>query len=124
LAVDALVTILAAVPWTSYNSIMKRDATALLKKALALPIKDRAAIAEALLASLDEHSGNDVEAAWKTEIERRITELDAGAVSPIPWPEVRQRLFERARRRALKRLRAGLDLQWAPMGSRDDLHRR
>ena len=124
LAVDPLVTILAAVPWTSYNSIMKRDATALLKKALALPIKDRAAIAEALLASLDEHSGNDAEAAWKTEIERRITELDEGAVSPIPWPEVRQRLFEGARRRALKRLRAGLDLQWAPMGSRDDLHRR
>ena len=80
--------------------------------------------AEALLASLDEHCGHDAEAAWKTEIERRITELDAGAVSPIPWPEVRQRLFERARRRALKRLRAGLDLQWAPMGSRDDLHRR
>ena len=94
------------------------------KEALALPVKDRAAIAEALLASLDEHCGHDAEAAWKTEIERRITELDAGAVSSIPWPEVRRRLFERARRRALKRLRAGLDLQWAPMGSRDDLHRR
>jgi len=103
---------------------MKPDATALLKEALALPVKDRAAIADALLASLDEHSGNDAEAAWKTEIERRITELDAGAVSSIPWPEVRRRLFERARRRALTRLRAGLDLQWAPMGSRDDLHRR
>lgn len=124
LAVDPLVTILAVVPWTSYNSIMKRDATALLKEALALPVKDRAAIAEALLASLDEHCGDDAESAWKTEIERRITELDAGAVSPIAWPEVRQRLFERARRRALKRLRAGLDLQWAPMASRDDLHRR
>jgi putative addiction module component (TIGR02574 family) len=95
-----------------------------VEEALALPIKDRAAIAEALLASLDEHSANDAEAAWKTEIERRITELDAGAVSPIPWPEVRQHLFERARGRGLKRLRAGLDLQWAPMGSRDDLHRR
>lgn len=86
-------------PGTSYNSIMKRDATALLKEALALPVKDRVAIAEALVASLDEHSGNDAEAAWKTEIDRRITELDAGAVSPIPWPEVRQHLFERARDR-------------------------
>jgi putative addiction module component (TIGR02574 family) len=103
---------------------MERDATALLKEALALPVKDRTAIAEALLASLYEHSGNDAEAAWKTEIERRITELDAGAVSPIPWREVLQRPFERARRRALKRLRAGLDLQWVPMASRDDLHRR
>jgi putative addiction module component (TIGR02574 family) len=124
LAVDPLVTILAVVPWTSYNSIMKRDATPVLKEALALPVEDRAAVGEALLASLDEHCGDDAESAWKTEIERRITELDAGAVSPIPWTEVRQRLFERARRRALKRLRAGLDLQWAPMGSRDDLHRR
>jgi putative addiction module component (TIGR02574 family) len=78
LAVDPLVAILAVVPWTSYNSIMKRDATALLKEALALPVKDRAAIAEALLASLDEHCGDDAESAWKTEIERRITELDAG----------------------------------------------
>jgi putative addiction module component (TIGR02574 family) len=103
---------------------MKRDATALLREALALPAKDRAAIVEALLASLDEHSRNDAEAAWKTEINRRITELDAGAVSPIPWSEVRKRLFERARRRALRRLSTGMDLQWAPVGSRDDLHRR
>jgi hypothetical protein len=37
---------------------------------------------------------------------------------------VRRRLFERARRRALRRLRDGLDLQWVPVASRDDLHRR
>jgi putative addiction module component (TIGR02574 family) len=101
---------------------MKRDATALLKEALTLPAKDRAALAEALLASLDEQSDDDAEAAWKGEIERRITELDTGVVSPIPWPEVRRRLFERARRRALKRLQDGLDLQWTPVRSREDLH--
>jgi hypothetical protein len=28
------------------------------------------------------------------EIERRVTELDSGTVSTVPWPEVRQRLFE------------------------------
>jgi hypothetical protein len=38
--------------------------------------------------------------------------------------EMRGRLFARARHRALKRLRAGLDLQWTPAASRDDLHRR
>jgi putative addiction module component (TIGR02574 family) len=103
---------------------MKRNAAEILKKALALPSEDRVALAEALLASLDEHSDNDGEAAWATEIERRIAELDSRAVSTIPWRAVRQRLFDRARRRALARLRDGLDLQWVPCGSREALHRR
>src|SRR5712691_4868225 len=47
--------------------------------------KERAAFAEALIASLDEHSDDDTAAAWNTEIERRIIELDARAVSTIPW---------------------------------------
>jgi hypothetical protein len=34
------------------------------------------------------------------------------------------RQFVRARRRALKRLREGLDLQWVPAASRDELHYR
>ena len=38
---------------------------------------------------------------------------------------VRERkAFERARRRALARLREGLDLHWAPPRSRDELHER
>ena len=64
---------------------MKRDVTALLKEALALPATDRAALAEALVASLEEHSDEEVVAVWKIEIERRISELDAGVVSMIPW---------------------------------------
>jgi hypothetical protein len=32
--------------------------------------------------------------------------------------------FDKARRRALARLREGLDLQWTPPGSRDELHER
>ena len=73
---------------------MKRDATALLYEALALPPTERAALAEALLASLEEHSDEDAEAAWKTEIERRISEIETHAVSLIQWPEVRRRLFD------------------------------
>jgi putative addiction module component (TIGR02574 family) len=101
---------------------MKRKAAALLKEALTLPAKDRAAMAEELIASLDGRSDDDAATAWKSEIERRIKELDAGAVSPIPWTEVRRRLFDRARRRALKRLRDGFDLQWTSARSREDLH--
>lgn len=38
---------------------------------------------------------------------------------------VRERkTYERARKRALARLREGLDLQWTPSRSRDDLHER
>jgi hypothetical protein len=38
---------------------------------------------------------------------------------------VRERkAFDRASRRALARLREGLDLQWTPPGSRDELHER
>jgi len=35
-----------------------------------------------------------------------------------------RRAFERARRRALARLREGLDLGWTPPRSRDELHER
>jgi hypothetical protein len=38
---------------------------------------------------------------------------------------VRERkAFDKARRRALARLRQGLDLQWTPPKSRDELHER
>lgn len=38
---------------------------------------------------------------------------------------VRERkTYERARKRALARLREGFDLQWTPPGSRDELHER
>jgi len=38
---------------------------------------------------------------------------------------VRERkAFDNARRRALARLRDGLDLQWTPAASRDELHER
>lgn len=38
---------------------------------------------------------------------------------------VRQRkTYDRARKRALARLREGLDMQWTPASSRDELHER
>jgi hypothetical protein len=36
----------------------------------------------------------------------------------------KSRSFRTARRRALRRLRKGLDLSWTPTDSRDELHRR
>jgi transcriptional regulator with XRE-family HTH domain len=36
----------------------------------------------------------------------------------------RSRSFSQARKRALRRLRQGIDLRWTPAPSRDELHRR
>jgi putative addiction module component (TIGR02574 family) len=74
---------------------MKREAAEILKAALALPTEDRAALAGSLLESLDTEVDEDVEAAWGNEVNRRVTELDRGAVQTIPWPEVRRRLAAR-----------------------------
>lgn len=71
---------------------MKREAAAILKDALALPIEARAALARSLLESLKADVHEDSEAAWATELSRRVCELDSGAVNTIPWAEVRRRL--------------------------------
>jgi len=74
---------------------MKRDAAEILKEALALPTEARAALAGSLLDSLDTAVDEDAEAAWATEVNRRVTELDDGTVKTIPWSEVRRRLAAR-----------------------------
>ncbi len=43
--------------------------------------------------TLDPITEPDVEAAWSTEIERRLAEIDAGTVELIPWDDVRLELF-------------------------------
>ena len=74
---------------------MKRDAAEILKEALALPIEARAALAGSLLDSLDTDVDDDAEAAWAAEVNRRVAELDSGAVKTIPCAEVRRRLAAR-----------------------------
>ena len=74
---------------------MKRDAAEIRKDALALPTEARAALAGSLLESLDTEVDEDAEAAWATEVNRRIVELDSRAVKIVPWAEVRRRLAVR-----------------------------
>ena len=74
---------------------MKRSAAGILTDALALPIEARAALAGSLLESLDTQVGEDTEAAWATEMNRRVAELDSAVVKTIPWAEVRRRLAAR-----------------------------
>jgi hypothetical protein len=67
-----------------YNSGMKRDAEEILKDALALPSDARAALAAALIQSLDGEIDDDARTAWATEVQRRVAEVDAGEVLRSP----------------------------------------
>jgi len=71
---------------------MADEATELLKRALTLPVAERAELAGSLIESLDEAVDESVEAAWNEEIARRMEDLDSGRVKPISLEEARRRL--------------------------------
>ncbi len=71
---------------------MNREATELLKKALSLPVEERADLAGSLIESLDNSEDDSVAAAWDEEIARRMAELDSGKVKPVALEEARRRL--------------------------------
>ena len=48
-----------------------------------------------LIETLDAESEEGVEDAWRVEIERRMAELDSGAVETVSWEELRARLYRR-----------------------------
>ena len=54
-------------------------------EALKLSSGERAAFAQLLLASLDEDA--EIEDAWAAEVERRIAEVESGAVQVVPIAE-------------------------------------
>ena len=56
--------------------------------------QDRAELVGMLLESLDLDSEDGVEAAWLSEIERRVEELDSGSTQSVSWIDVRDRIFE------------------------------
>jgi putative addiction module component (TIGR02574 family) len=74
---------------------MPKDFKDVFRDAAELSERDRATLAGLLIESLESEPDPEVEAAWAAEIERRVAELDAGAVKTIPWEEVRQRLLDR-----------------------------
>lgn len=76
---------------------MTRESAELLKKALALPEEERAALAGSLMDSLDDVVDESAEAAWNQEIARRIEDLDSGKAKTIPWDQIRSRISDRLR---------------------------
>jgi putative addiction module component (TIGR02574 family) len=64
------------------------DLKTLEREVLNLPASDRAKLAHELLESLDNLSPKQLDEAWLDESERRLKEVDSGAVSLIPAEEV------------------------------------
>ncbi len=54
----------------------------------ALPLQDRAALAQRLLLSLEEVSPSEFDKLWGEESARRTAEFDAGNLQAIPGEEV------------------------------------
>ncbi len=71
---------------------MSPEASDLLKRALALPSDERAALANTLLDSL-EASHLSVEDAWDEEVARRIEDLNAGKAVTVPWEQLHRELM-------------------------------
>jgi putative addiction module component (TIGR02574 family) len=70
---------------------MMQDAQELLKKALALPDKERADLAGSLIDSLDDTVDENAEAAWQEEVVRRLEDVQSGKVKTTSWDKVRQK---------------------------------
>lgn len=72
---------------------MTQEAAELLKKALALPVSERADLAGSLIESLDDTQDESVGAAWDEEVARRMADIDSGGVKPVSLEEARRRLL-------------------------------
>ncbi|MGA7339478.1 MAG: addiction module protein [Terracidiphilus sp.] len=74
---------------------MSPNAQRLLDEARQLSPDEREWLAECLLIDDESISAAEVESAWDTEIERRLAEIDSGAVKMIPGDEVLERMDAR-----------------------------
>ena len=71
---------------------MSPEVSDLLKRALALPVDERAALANTLLDSL-ETTNESVQEAWDEEVARRMEALKAGKAVTVPWEQLHRELL-------------------------------
>ena len=72
-------------------SQMTPEVAKLLEQALALSVEEREALADSLISNLDGKVDEGVQAAWESEIGKRVVELDSGTAETTSWAEVRRR---------------------------------
>ncbi|TWU51706.1 putative addiction module component [Rubripirellula reticaptiva] len=73
------------------------NANDLIATAMQMPLSERVALANAMLNSIDsaadsEATQEEIDAAWDTEIGRRIDDIDSGRVKTVPSSEVWKRI--------------------------------
>jgi putative addiction module component (TIGR02574 family) len=71
----------------------------LRSQAMALPAKERAELAHALLESLHEEADPDAEGAWLAELDRRAQAVADGTAELIDWDQARERIAARLKAR-------------------------
>jgi len=71
-----------------YNLHMNRSAQQVLEDARRLPTSDFDWLIGELLQAGDGSSDAEIDEAWKTEVERRVAESDAGHAVTYSWEEV------------------------------------
>jgi putative addiction module component (TIGR02574 family) len=71
---------------------MSPEISDLLKRALALSVEERAALANTLLDSL-EATNESVQEAWDEEVARRIEDLKTGKAVTVPWEQLHRELL-------------------------------
>ena len=74
---------------------MSPEVSDLLKRALSLPVDERAALANTLLDSL-EQMDESAQEAWDKEVARRVKDLEAGKAVTVPWEELGRKLLTMA----------------------------
>ena len=74
--------------------VMDPQVQRLLDQAYLLLPVHRAALATALIESLESNRDPDVARAWEQEINRRQADLKEGRVLAVPWDEARRQMFE------------------------------
>lgn len=63
-----------------------------LASSKSLTADERARLAHALIASLDQQQDDDAEPQWLAATEQRIGEIEAGYVTGVSWQEIKQQL--------------------------------
>lgn len=66
--------------------------TEVIKGAMSLDVRDRAALAEKLLASLEELSEDEADRLWAEESERRLDQYRAGRANAVAADVVREKV--------------------------------
>lgn len=63
-----------------------------LASSKSLTADERARLAQALIASLDQQQDDDAEQQWLAVTEQRVGEIEAGYVTGVSWQEIKQQL--------------------------------